>query len=50
MDRLREGAPVEVTQRPEFKPPADGETRVGKGMRRKPSNGAGKATAGASAK
>jgi multidrug efflux system membrane fusion protein len=50
MDRLREGAPVEVTQRPEFKPPADGEGRAGKGMRRKPPAGEGKATTGAPAK
>jgi multidrug efflux system membrane fusion protein len=36
MDRLREGAMVEVTtSRPEFKPPADG-AAPGKGMRRKP--------------
>jgi membrane fusion protein, multidrug efflux system len=36
MDRLRDGAMVEVTTaRPEFKPPADG-SAPGKGMRRKP--------------
>jgi multidrug efflux system membrane fusion protein len=36
MDRLRDGAQVEVTTaRPEFKPPADG-SAPGKGMRRKP--------------
>jgi multidrug efflux system membrane fusion protein len=36
MDRLRDGAMVEVTTaRPEFKPPADG-AAPGKGMRRKP--------------
>jgi multidrug efflux system membrane fusion protein len=34
MDRLRDGAPVEVTTRPEFKPAPDG-TVPGKGMRRK---------------
>jgi len=35
IDRLRDGAPVEVTGRPEFKPPAEGKA-PGKGMRRKP--------------
>jgi len=35
MDRLRDGAPVEVTGRPEFKPPAEGKA-PGKGTRRKP--------------
>lgn len=35
MDRLRDGAQVEVTTRPEFKPPAEGGA-PGKGMRRKP--------------
>jgi membrane fusion protein, multidrug efflux system len=36
MDRLRDGAMVEVTSaRPEFKPPADG-SAPGKGLRRKP--------------
>jgi multidrug efflux system membrane fusion protein len=50
MDRLREGAPVEVTQRPEFKPPADGAGRAGKGVRRKPPAGEGKAAPGAPAK
>ena len=41
MDRLREGAAVEVGQRPEFKPPADGQGRAGKGGRRKPPAGEG---------
>jgi multidrug efflux system membrane fusion protein len=50
MDRLREGAPVEVTQRPEFKPPVDGQGRAGKGTRRKPSAGEGQAPSGAPAK
>jgi multidrug efflux system membrane fusion protein len=50
MDRLREGAPVEVTQRPEFKPPVDGQGRAGKGTRRKPPAGEGKAPSGAPAK
>jgi multidrug efflux system membrane fusion protein len=50
MDRLREGAPVEVTQRPEFKPPADGQGRAGKGLRRKPPAGDGKLPAAAPAK
>jgi multidrug efflux system membrane fusion protein len=31
IDRLREGARVEVTKRPEFKPSVDGTTRKGKG-------------------
>ena len=44
MDRLRDGARVEVTQRPEFKPPVDGQARAGKGMRRKPPAGEEKAT------
>jgi membrane fusion protein, multidrug efflux system len=46
MDRLREGAPVEVTKRPEFKPPPDGQT--GKGMRRGKGDGSGKRGAGPS--
>jgi membrane fusion protein, multidrug efflux system len=50
MDRLREGARVEVTQRPEFKPPADGQGRSGKGTRRKPPAGEEKASPGAAAK
>ncbi|MGE5793748.1 MAG: efflux RND transporter periplasmic adaptor subunit, partial [Bacteroidota bacterium] len=50
MDRLREGAPVEVTQRPELKPPVDGEARAGRGMRRKPPAGEGKAPTGTPAK
>jgi len=50
MDRLREGARVEVTQRPEFKPPVDGQGRAGKGMRRKPPAGEEKAPAGPAAK
>jgi membrane fusion protein, multidrug efflux system len=36
LDRLREGAMVEVTARPEVKPPADGGTGTGRGIRRKP--------------
>jgi multidrug efflux system membrane fusion protein len=50
MDRLREGARVEVTQRPEFKPPADGQGRSGKGMRRKPPAGEEKAPPAPAAK
>jgi membrane fusion protein, multidrug efflux system len=50
MDRLREGARVEVTQRPEFKPPADGQGRAGKGMRRKPPAGEEKAPPAPAAK
>jgi multidrug efflux system membrane fusion protein len=50
MDRLREGARVEVTQRPEFKPPADGQGRAGKGMRRKPPAGEEKAMPAPAAK
>jgi multidrug efflux system membrane fusion protein len=45
MDRLREGARVEVTQRPEFKPPVEGPRGAGKGMRRE-----GKAPPGPAAK
>src|SRR5499426_3504585 len=41
MDRLREGALVEVTNRPEFKPPPDGQG-AGKGMRRGKGDGSGK--------
>ena len=41
MDRLREGATVEVTERPEFKPPPDGQG-AGKGMRRGKGDGSGK--------
>jgi len=41
MDRLREGALVEVTTRPEFKPPPDGQG-AGKGMRRGKGDGSGK--------
>jgi multidrug efflux system membrane fusion protein len=41
MDRLREGALVEMTTRPEFKPPPDGEG-AGKGMRRGKGDGSGK--------
>jgi multidrug efflux system membrane fusion protein len=37
VDRLRDGAAVEVTQRPEFKPPIDG--TGGKGTRRKAGEG-----------
>ena len=47
MDRLREGALVEVTKRPEFKPPPDGQG-AGKGMRRGKGDGSGKRGAGAS--
>ena len=47
MDRLREGASVEVTQRPEFKPPPDGQG-AGKGMRRGKGDGSGKRGAGPS--
>jgi multidrug efflux system membrane fusion protein len=50
MDRLRDGARVEVTQRPEFKPPADGQGRAGKGTRRKPPAGEAKAPSTAPAK
>ena len=50
MDRLRDGARVEVTQRPEFKPSEDGQGRAGKGMRRKPPAGEEKAAPGASVK
>jgi multidrug efflux system membrane fusion protein len=50
MDRLREGARVEVTQRPEFKPPAGGPGRAAKGARRKPPAGEEKAPSGAAAK
>jgi hypothetical protein len=50
MDRLREGARVEVTQRPEFKPPVDGPGRAGKGTRRKPPAGEEKAPPGPAAK
>jgi membrane fusion protein, multidrug efflux system len=50
MDRLREGARVEVTQRPEFKPPVDGQGRSGKGTRRKPPAGEEKAPPGPAAK
>jgi membrane fusion protein, multidrug efflux system len=50
MDRLREGARVEVTQRPEFKPPAEGQGRAGKGTRRKPPAGEEKASPGPAAK
>jgi multidrug efflux system membrane fusion protein len=45
MDRMREGARVEVTQRPEFKPPVEGPRGAGKGMRRE-----GKAPPGPAAK
>jgi multidrug efflux system membrane fusion protein len=41
MDRLREGARVEVTQRPEFRAPADGQAH--KGVRRRPPAGEGAA-------
>jgi len=41
MDRLREGALVEVTKRPELKPPPDGQG-AGKGMRRGKGDGSGK--------
>jgi multidrug efflux system membrane fusion protein len=50
VDRLREGAAVEVGQRPEFKPPADGGGRAGKGGRRKPPAGEGSAPSGPPAK
>jgi hypothetical protein len=50
MDRLREGARVEVTQRPEFKPPVDGQGRSGKGTRRKPPAGEEKAPPAPAAK
>ena len=50
MDRLREGAPVELAERPEFKPPADGGARGGKGMRRKPAAGDGAGPPAAPAK
>jgi multidrug efflux system membrane fusion protein len=46
MDRLREGAAVEVTERPEFKPPLDGQG-AGKGMRRGKGDGSGKRGPGA---
>jgi multidrug efflux system membrane fusion protein len=45
MDRLREGVRVEVTQRPEFKPPVEGPRGAGKGTRRE-----GKAPPGAAGK
>ena len=50
MDRLREGARVEVTQRPDVKTPADGQERSGKGTRRKPPAGEEKAPPGPAAK
>ena len=50
MDRLRDGAAVEVGQRPEFKPPADGQGRAGKGGRRKPPAGEGTGAGGPPAK
>jgi multidrug efflux system membrane fusion protein len=47
-DRLRDGARVEVGERPEFKPPIDG--RAAKGARRKPPAGEEKGPPGPAAK
>jgi len=47
IDRLREGAPVQITKRPEFKPSVDGSTPAKKGQRRRPPGEEGKGAPGA---